>query len=392
MTRVPLPRLRLLARWILGATVLIAACTRTPRGVGLGTSDAGDVGRPADGGPGSALIRSIGRAEDRRRAADVPDEARTAHDPAVRRLAARALARIGDATSERSLLQALSDEDPQTAGWAAYGLGWACKGHEEAHVRALAARAVALGVGAPVARTVDEAGAATATTIDPRLALVRAVGRCGGELAEQVLSAWVRARGGWAEGAALALGDIAGRKGQLADETATALLDAASEPELAVAIYPFARVERIGDAFVPRVLKVARSVVARPAEARIFAIRALSRCGGDAAVDLLHVVESKELTSAERAEAARGLKLLGEPGRASVALALGQLTPDKDPFAITALGGDDFGVLRTLVGSLGSADDAPRAAEPALRASPWGHSARSSRLRTVHADNPPASS
>ena len=32
----------------------------------------------------------------------------------------------------------LADEDPQTVAWAAYGLGYACKGREDAHVRALA--------------------------------------------------------------------------------------------------------------------------------------------------------------------------------------------------------------------------------------------------------------
>jgi cyclophilin family peptidyl-prolyl cis-trans isomerase/HEAT repeat protein len=354
-----------LARGVVAAGLALAgACGKTPPPPGPAMPDAQDVALPA---PSAAAAGAIARAEDRRRARDVPEDARTGPDPAVRRLAARALARIADPASEPALLQALSDEDEETVGWAAYGLGWACKGHEEAHVRALAARAVSLGDHGSAASSGAEGGAAARAAIDARTALVRAVGRCGGDLAEQVLSAWVRARGGWAERAALALGDVAGRHGQLGDETATTLLDAAAQPDPgAVALYPFARVEKVNEALAPRVLAAARAALAHPGESRAFAIRALSRSGREAAADLLRVVESKDFTASERAEAARGMKQLGEAGRAVAAEALGRLTPDKDPFAITALGGDDFGVLRTLVGAL--ADGAPKAAEPALRA------------------------
>ncbi len=362
--------------------VLVGACGKTGR----------QGADPAEAGPAADRARSVVaftilRAEDRRRARDVPDDARTGHDPAVRRLAVRALARIGDPASEQALLQALSDEDEETVGWAAYGLGWICKGHEEAHVRALAARAASLDdEGGARASAVAEAGAALRPdagagrgAVDARMALVRAIGRCGGELAEQVLSAMVRPRGGvapapgagtdraqgvWGERAALALGDIAAHRGQLGDETVTALLDAA--PQSPAALYPFGRLERMSDAFASRVLSSARLALDRPGDGRVFAIRALARCGVDATHDLLRVVEAKDMTPAERAEAARGLKTMGEPGHAAAALALGQLTPDKDPFAIAALGGDDFGVLRTVVGALG--DDPPKAAEPALRA------------------------
>ena len=88
---------------------------------------------------------SIARAEDLRRAKDVPELARASHDVELRRAAARALARIGEADGSAELLRALEDEDPTTAAWGAYGLGESCKGHEEANVRALAARAVSFG-------------------------------------------------------------------------------------------------------------------------------------------------------------------------------------------------------------------------------------------------------
>jgi len=39
------------------------------------------------------------------------------------------------------LLSLLADDDQETVAWAAYGLGYICKGHEESFVRALSARA-----------------------------------------------------------------------------------------------------------------------------------------------------------------------------------------------------------------------------------------------------------
>src|SRR5690606_13114103 len=82
---------------------------------------------------------------------------------------------------------------------------------------------------------------------------------------------------------------------------------------------------------------------------------------------LLRVVGDEEGHDAiERAEAARVLGTLGEPGRAAAADALSLLTPDKDAVAIAALVGPEFHVLHTLIASAGDAP--PKKAEPALRA------------------------
>ena len=260
--------------------------------------------------------------------------------------------------------RALNDEDIETVSWGAYGLGMTCKGRDEAHVRALSARAASLG-----AARGEDAGTVH-DGMDPHMAIARAVGRCGGGLAEQVLAGWVRARGPFSTPAAYGLGDLARGRGALGDEAASALLEAAdasgtdtpSLPDL----YPFGRVEHVGDAFAPRVIELARRALLHASELRAFAIRALSRSGRDAAPDLTKVVLSKDFTPSERAEASRGLSLLGDAGRTGSGEAIARLTPDKDPFAIAALGGDDFNVLLALVESLG--DEAPKPASPALYA------------------------
>ena len=121
-------------------------------------------GMPAIQG-GSQPLRAIARAEDRRRAGEIEDGWLTGSDVLVRRRATRALARIadtaGDAT-EKALVRGLGDEDLEVVGWAAYGLGWTCKGKEEAHVRALSAREATLndadaGPRAPARDTIDAA-------------------------------------------------------------------------------------------------------------------------------------------------------------------------------------------------------------------------------------------
>ncbi len=70
-------------------------------------------------------------------------EDQQSRDVAVRRGAARALARIGGPGARPGLLRALDDEDDDVVAWAAYGLGFSCKGHEKETVSALVARALA---------------------------------------------------------------------------------------------------------------------------------------------------------------------------------------------------------------------------------------------------------
>lgn len=297
----------------------------------------------------------LARAEDQRRAADVPVDARTAHDARVRARATRALARIADDASFDGLARALDDEDPIVVAWAAYGLGLGCKGHEEDVIRRLAARATAWNQKGPLA------------SIDPRFALARAIGRCGGPLAEQTLASWVRAAKGTQEPACYALGEIAGRRGTLGDDTVTALLDAA-EAGQGAALHPLSRVERMNDAFSARILGAARAAQSKPsAETRAFGIRAFVAAGADAAPDLEAIAVDASRTIPERVQAARALAKLGDPGRASAASALAKSLPDaKDAIAITALGGAQIHVLASLVSALGS--DPPKSAEPSLRA------------------------
>jgi cyclophilin family peptidyl-prolyl cis-trans isomerase len=362
------------------ATLALGGCPRPTPPAG----DGGSGAPPADGAPASAGSAGSGatfdalavaRAEDGRRARDVPPEVRTSHDVAARRRSARALARIADAASVDGLVAHLADDDPETLAWAAYGLGYACKGREDAHVKLLAARAASLGA--------SDAGAVVsavrgAPELLPRTAVARAVGRCGGALAEQALVALLVTGGAWKAPALLGLGDLATRRKQIGAEAMTALIEAVgpsrASADLAVgdaAFYALSRAEP-GEAFARRVVDVARAALARPGDSRILAIKTLGRASTkelakEAAPELLRVaVDGKSFTASERAEAARSLGGLLEPGQAAAAEALARLVPDKDAVAIAGLLGPEFHVLLTLVGSLGP--EPPKKAEPSLRA------------------------
>ncbi|AKU97302.1 Peptidyl-prolyl cis-trans isomerase [Labilithrix luteola] len=335
--------------------------------------DAGDAG--AASVVARAWVGSIARAEDTRHAKDVGAELRTSHDVEARRASARALARIADGPSLEGLAAHLADEDAETVAWAAYGLGYGCKGHEDAHVKMLAARAASLDL------TIDPRGVKKqrgVAEIDPHVAIARAIGRCGGgPLAEQVLVPWLTAGPAWEEAAALGLGDLATRRKQLGEGAMTALLEAAARragpggdgAPVDASFYPLSRVEP-GETFGRRVADAAKAALLRPGDGRIFAIKALGKSRGnekDVGPDLVRVViDAKGFTAAERAEAARALGNLGEVGQLFAADALARLTPDKDPVAIEALGGSEFHVLYALIGALGA--EPPKKAEPALGA------------------------
>lgn len=339
------------------AAILAIALSASCRGGGAAPSDAS----ASDAGAAGAFdAAGIARAEDLRRAADVPEAARTSHDPAARRRSARALARIADAPSLEALRALLADEDAETVAWAAYGIGYGCKGREEAWIRTLAARAASLPEGA--------AGDA----LDPRTAIARAIGRCGGPLAEQVLVGMAKTRGAFEEPALVGLGDLAVRKRSLDAEAMTALVEAATRKDAPrdIAFYALSR-SGAGEAFGRRVVEAGRAALGRPGDARILAVKTLARApkgsAKEAAAALLGVVtEKKGFTAAERAEAARGLGALGEPGRAAAAEALALLTPDRDAVAIAALVGPELHVLVALVVACGDAP--PKSAEPALGA------------------------
>ncbi len=333
--------------FVVVALASLLACSKS--------NSAPDAAIDAGEDAGSKLA-DLETAEDGRTVASVTEELRTDPSPVVRRRAARALARIGNADAIAPLLRALSDEDHEVTAWAAYGLGFTCKGHEDAHVRALVARAEALGP-APAGETPP--------VIDARAAIVRAIGKCGGPLAEPTLAAWVKTKGARAETAAIALGDVGARRETLDDETVTALLDAA-EGGTREALYPFARLDRFNDAFVDRLrIAATKAVGAGPGESRAFAIRALAKSGIESAPELARIVtDDKGFEPAERAEAARALAKLGPDGQAAAANALAHLLPDKDPFAILALTGSSYSVFTSLLASLGS--EATKTSQPVL--------------------------
>jgi cyclophilin family peptidyl-prolyl cis-trans isomerase len=313
---------------------------------------------------------AVARAEDARHAKDVAPEVRTRHDVAARRRSARALSRIADAQSIDGLVNHLADEDAETVAWAAYGLGYACKGREDAHVRILSARAGSL----PLTQS-RAAASRGAVELDPYVAIARAIGRCAGPLSEQVLVSFltssIAANGAWTDPALLGLGDLATRKKQLGADAMTALLDAATDKSAPrdLAFYALGRADP-GESFSRRVAEASRLALGRPGEARILAVRALGRAGKaspkETAPELGRVVvDATGFGEGERAEAARTLGTLGEAGQAAIAGALVQLTPDaKDAIAIANLAGPSFHVLYTLLGQL--APEAPRKAEPSL--------------------------
>src|SRR5262249_12897762 len=109
---------------------------------------------PADAGVGSTTVPSPARAlvdparraallaaEQRRASRDVLEADLSHRDAGVRRAAARALARIADARSVELLGKSIADEDAEVVTWSAYGLGYACRGHEDRVVKTLATRA-----------------------------------------------------------------------------------------------------------------------------------------------------------------------------------------------------------------------------------------------------------
>ncbi|HSO36451.1 MAG TPA: peptidylprolyl isomerase [Labilithrix sp.] len=347
------------------ACLAVAGCPRPSGTAEAGAPDAGAA--PVATGAFDAV--AVARAEDSRRAKDVLPEVRTSHDVTARRRSARALARIADGASLDGLIAHLADEDPETMTWAAYGLGYACKGHEDAHVKMLAARSASLGSADAGA---ERSAVRGVPELEPRTALARALGRCGGTLAEQALLSLLKAGGAWTAPVLLGLGDLATRRKQIGADSMTALLEAtaSARPGADVAFYALSRAEA-GEAFGKRVVEVARAALARAGEARILAIKTLGRSGRElakeAAADLVRVVtDAKAFTPAERAEAARALGSLFEAGQGGAADALGRLAPDKDAVAIQNLLGPEYNVLLTLLGALGP--EPPKKAEPALRA------------------------
>ncbi|WP_052376221.1 peptidylprolyl isomerase [Chondromyces apiculatus] len=337
------------------STLALGACSPPP------APPAGDAGAPGDGASpviasssasGAAIPNDGGRvaallaAEHRRSAVEVTPADQQSRDVAVRRAAARALARIGGEGARAGLLRALSDEDGEVVAWAAYGLGFSCKGHEEETVSDLVARALSL-----------HEGAREATGLQPSQAIARAIGRCGAPASEATLVAWLDGPQERALHAVYALGDLAALKLRLREETVVALLNvaagSAAAPPMTDALYPLGRIEHLPPTVIERAHEVASARLSEAGEGRIFAVRVLGRTGERGAEALGRVLTTPSVFSAaERAEAARSLKRIGAVGQRALAQALPSILP---PTEAAALGGAELGPLLTTLEALESA-------------------------------------
>ncbi len=257
-----------------------------------------------------------------------------APDLATRRAAARALARSGGRDARDKLLRLLSDDDPETLAFVAFGLGTSCKGAEDEVVPALAARSAAL--------------PSSAGPWDVDAAFSRALGVCGTKDAEHLLAAWLAGPRERARAAALGLGALAAGHG-LSSETEVALLGRGST--LGEALYPFTRRDAAG-AVRARLLEVATARLAHPGETRIFALRALGRVDDDAVPELVRALSDRSFSPEERAEAARSLGRVGARGQAALLEALPALLPADDPASLSTLASAAFAPLSAVMDAL----------------------------------------
>lgn len=304
----------------------------------------------------SSLLDAVVAAEDARSTLAIPKEALTARDPIVKRRVAQALARIADKEAATLLLDRLLDDDEEVMAWAGYGLGFGCKGREEATQRAIAARMVSL-------RSSFDAGANLGENAapSPYVALPRAVAKCAGPLAEKILAREITERGPFLNGAILAIGDLAVKKKGIDASTESDLLSLSETkngtPNDAV-FYPLSRVPPRD---LARTRDRARDALSRKGWARLFAIKTLGKTGKEAVSDLEPIVSNfASFTPEERVEAARALALAGEDGKKAAAKLLASLAPSPDPLTLTSLGDASFHLLMQLVAVVGDASDSTR--------------------------------
>ena len=328
-------------------------------------------------------LDAILTAEHRRSAAEITTADQQSRDVRVRRAAARALSRIGGDAARAGLYRALADEDDEVATWAAYGVGFACKGHEKESVAALVAAALSrieraetqgqpASSGAPSPSASSPAlggdtaqpdgssprpGTLAASGSDALGATARGIGRCAADESEPTLVAWLAFPRARAVEAAYGLGDVAIAKKKLREETLVALLNlgagSAAAPPVPEALFPIGRLENVPLSVVDRIREVATARLAEPGDARLYAVRALARAGADAAPELGRVLAGVgAFAAAERAEAARGLKRLGKAGQRFLFEALPALAPHGDAVSLSGLVGEDVGVLLTILDTL----------------------------------------
>jgi cyclophilin family peptidyl-prolyl cis-trans isomerase len=255
-------------------------------------------------------VRTVLSAEQRRDSSAIGNEALSSRDVNVRRMAARALARIADARAAELLPLALADEDAQVSTWGAYGLGYACHGREVKVVHTLIARAASL------ANVATSSSLATLIA-SPIEAISDALGRCAGPEAESTLRAWLAGPEPRAEAAALALGRVAEHAGKLDDATLVALLDAVDRARtpLSNGLYPLTRLSSLNPSTAERAATLALIVINKHGPSAEFAVRVLARTGDAGTAALGKLLTDPTLEAGLRAEAARELDTLGVPGQ-----------------------------------------------------------------------------
>ncbi|HTJ85352.1 MAG TPA: peptidylprolyl isomerase [Polyangiaceae bacterium] len=330
----------------IASTLTLLACTGAGDGapsasgsasapVASSASAAADAGAPAE------RLLALREAEQRRAASLVGEPDLSDRAVAVRRQAARALARIGSDASRAMLLRMLSDEDPEVVEWAAYGLGFRCAEAKEATVAALVARAIAL----PEDAALDGAAAAIA----------RAVGRCAAPTSEATLVAWLDAPPVRARAAALGRGDLAQRTKRLREDTLVALLGKAaggvSAPALPEALYPFFRLENVPPSVQSRLAEVASARLSEAGPYRIFAVRAFGRAqaAGIGGLERVLIGGDASFTVPERVEAVRAALRLGQAGHVLLTKTLKKLPATGEAIARADA---DVAVLLALLGTL----------------------------------------
>ncbi len=345
---------RVVALMVAAAFAAPAACCPSVHG----TADAGAgpaTSSSASSSPASSRLRQLLVAEVARTPEAIHEDDVASGDVAIRREAARALARSEDVHAQDRLLELLADADPDVLSWAAFGLGQICASSRDTITQRLVLR----GASYRAEPQVPIRG------LDPSWAIPRALGRCGQATAERTLVAWLAGPRERAGASALALGDLAARQHRLEEETSAALLravtgDAAQEP-LPEAFYPFAKLKQAPPRARELLLKRAQARLSVASPERVFAVRAMVSLGVEAVTDLRVVLATPaSFTPEERAEAARSLgKIGGDEARSALVSAIDALAPTADPVALTALVGPSFPPLWTAVDVLGGLGPSP---------------------------------
>ncbi len=297
----------LLGPLLLAGLLLLSGCPKPSETTEAPTAGAAAPSASAAAASSAGLLQ----AELRRDPAAVSADDLLAEDATSRASALRALARIQAPRSFETLGKALADETPDVIGWAAFGVGKLCRGHEPEAVRRLALRAASLAAG-PISDSGDQALGAIAL----------ALGRCASDEAEKTLRSWLRLRPALAEPAALGLGQIARERKHLDDATVAALLDTAAKAPHGPALYAIESLPTLGSAARERLLEVATTALAEARPARAFALRALAKAGPAAGPVLRRMLEADTTSDAERADAARSLAALGSAAQTDLAAAL----------------------------------------------------------------------